>query len=183
METSEQFNKEQIEVVNQSVEMAEELVCNFYKLSVNQLLRHRYDIKTMVDLSPDEIIYGAFAQVIRYEGRKKDTTLGSASYDFYKICIQDHSIISAIRKTSGLNLFAFTLYIIIHELVHIIRFSRFLQNFEASPGEKLAEEARVHEKTLEILSKHSVAGIREVLDFCNKSTLPIDNVQLVKKCH
>ena len=43
-------------------------------------------------------------------------------------------------------LFSLVVYIATHELIHIVRFSKFLQNFHASPDEKQAEEKRVHEK-------------------------------------
>jgi hypothetical protein len=145
--------------------MAEELVSNDYKLSVNHWLKHRYDVKTLSDLRGEEIVNVPFAQVIRYKGRKKETTLESASYDFYKICIQDHNILSALERSPQLDLFPFVLYIMSHELIHIVRFTKFLQHFEASFEEKMAEERRVHQKTHEILSKVRIKGIVPVLNY------------------
>ncbi|CAN2043098.1 conserved hypothetical protein [Candidatus Magnetomoraceae bacterium gMMP-1] len=159
------FNKNQIKTVNNAVALAEELVSNHYKLSANHWLRHQYDIKTLNNLTNDEIVDIPFAQVIRYKGQKKETSLGSSSYDFYKICIQDHNILSALNTSSALNLFAFTLYIVSHELIHIVRFSKFLQNFEASYEEKMAEEIRVHNKTYEILSKINIPDLEPVLNY------------------
>jgi hypothetical protein len=155
----ETFTGDQLQIVNESVALSEEVVCNHYKMSVNQWLRHRYDVKTVIDLDQTEIVDGPFAQIVRYRGRKKDTLLGSSSYDFYKICIQDHAIITALKTSIGLTLFPFTLYIMTHELIHIVRFARFLAGFDASPDEKMIEEARVHEKTHEILSPLAVEGM------------------------
>ncbi|MBW1940175.1 MAG: hypothetical protein JRI32_09810, partial [Deltaproteobacteria bacterium] len=93
MEKLQKFTPEEIKVVNNAVAMAEEVVSNFYKMSVNQWLRLKYDIKTEVDLCRSEIVDGPFAQVIRYVGQRKNTSLGSSTYDFYKICLQDHSIL------------------------------------------------------------------------------------------
>jgi hypothetical protein len=161
----ETFTKTQIQIVNDAVAMSEEIVCNFYKMSVNQWLRHRYDVKTLMDLDQTEIVQGPFAQIIRYKGRRKDTMLGSATYDFYKICIQDHAIIAALKSSAGLTLFPFALYIITHELVHIVRFAMFLTGFDASQEEKLKEEARVHEKTHEILYPLGVPGMESAFEF------------------
>jgi hypothetical protein len=159
------FNENQIEIINNSVALAEELVSEYYKMSASQWLRGRYDVKTLVDLTQDEIVFGPFAQIIRYEAKKKDTLLGSSTYDFYKICLQDHAILAALARTSKMQLFAFSLYILTHELIHIVRFGRFLQNFNATENEKLEEEARVHEQTFQILKSLSMPGLNEVFKF------------------
>ncbi len=165
MKTRETFNADQIRQVTEAVAVAEELVSNFYKLSDNQWLHARYDVKTLADLAPDEIVDGPFAQIIRYEAQRRNTSLGSGTYDFYKICIQDHAILGAMKATSDLRLFPFALYIGTHELVHIVRFSKFLQNFNAPPAERLSEENRVHALTRDILEGLSTPGLDQVLAF------------------
>jgi hypothetical protein len=159
------FNKNQIEVINNSVALAEELVSDYYKMSLSQWLRGRYDVKTLADLTKDEIINGPFAQIIRYEAKKKDTSLGSSTYDFYKICLQDHSILATLARTPQMQLFSFSLYILTHELIHIVRFGQFLQNFNASEDEKLEEETRVHEQTYQILKPLRIPSLNEVFRF------------------
>lgn len=177
MEKLEKFNTEQIRIVNNGVAMAEELVSDFYKMSASQWLRRRYDIKTLVDLSPDETVHGPFAQIIRYKGQRKDMSLGSSTYDYYEICLQDHAILSVLKQLSQIKLFPFTLYIVSHELVHIVRFSKFLQNFEASPEEMMVEETRVHEITHEILLAVRVSGLADVLTFYDKWRMPIEDLR------
>jgi len=168
------FNKKQIKIVNRAAEMAEELVSDYYKLSSSQWLRRRYDIKTLADLSPEEIVSGPFAQIIRYKAHPKDSCLGSSAYDFYKICLQDNSILAVISDSNIIKLCPFTLYIITHELIHIVRFSEFLQNFNASHEEKLAEETRVHNNTHEILKTVKLPGLSNVLKFYDKWRIPVD---------
>ena len=170
------FKQSHILIVKESVAIAEELVSEFYKMSATEWLHPKYDVKTAADLSKDEIIDGPFAQIIRYEGKLKDTSLGSAAYDFYKICLQDHAILSAIQKNPQLKLLSFVLYIVTHELIHIIRFSRFLQNFDASPEERMVEETRVHELTHEILRPVRVEGLITALQFFNEWRPPIDGL-------
>ncbi len=88
------FSPNQIKIVNNAVAMAEELVSNHYKMSASQWLGPRYDVKTLAELINAEIIDGPFAQIIRYRGQRRNTSLGSATYDFYKICLEDTILIS-----------------------------------------------------------------------------------------
>jgi hypothetical protein len=171
------FSKDEIIIVNNGVSMAEELVSNHYKMSASEWLRPKYDVKTLADLTPEEIVDGPFAQIVRYEGHHRDTPLGSAVFDYYKICLQDHAIHSTLRKMSDLKLFPFCLYIVTHELIHIVRFSKFLQRFDASPSEKRSEEKRVHESTHQILHPIQVSGMAAVLDFYERWRQPIEGMR------
>jgi hypothetical protein len=159
------FDATQIHAVNQAVSMAEELVSNYYKMSLNEWLRPKYDIKTLAELGPSEIVDGPYAQLIRYQGQRKGSSLGSGSYDFYKICIQDHAILATLTNRPELSLAAFCLYIVTHELIHIVRFSKFLQNFNASAEERMAEEKRVHTLTHGILSQVPMPELSHVLAY------------------
>ena len=159
------FRPDQIAQINDAAAVAEELVSNHYKLSATQWLRRKYDVKTAVDLFENELISGPFAQVIRYEGRKADADLKSEAFDFYKICLQDHAIIEALENSPSLLLLPFSLYIITHELIHIVRFTKFLQSFVATADERLAEEIRVHAKTHEILYPVRIPGMGSVFKF------------------
>ena len=172
------FNQTQLKIVSDCAQMAEDLVSNFYKMSVSQWLTTGvYDIKTVAQLAPEEIIDGPFAQIIRYEGKKKDATLGSATYDFYKICLQDHAILYVLENRGKIKIFPFVLYIIIHELVHIVRFCKFLQNFKASQEEIVVEETRVHEITRRILNNVNISGLNHVLKFYEKWQTTFDDLQ------
>ena len=170
------FDAHQLQTAYQSVTMSEELVSNYYKMSANQWLRPKYDVKTLSDLSESEIIDGPFAQIIRYEGQRPGSSLGSESYDLYKICLQDHTILQAIEQNLVLSLLPFSLYIISHELIHIVRFSRFLQNFNASADEKMIEERRVHQITHEILSLIKLSGLSQTLEYFKQWRQPMESL-------
>ena len=173
------FKNDELNIVNNSVAMAEELVNNYYKMSASQWLRPKYDVKTLADLAEDEIVTGPFAQIIRYEGKLKDGVLGSSAYDFYKICIQDHAILEILRERPEIELSPFALYVVSHELVHIVRFSRFLQNFNANDMEKLIEERRVHGITHEILDTVKAHGLETVLDFYGTWRPPLEGLKTI----
>ena len=163
--------------MNDAAQMAEELVSNHYKMSASQWLRRRYDIKTLADLTTDEIVTGPFAQIIRYEGRHRDQPLGSSTYDLYIICLQDHAILAALDHHAELQLFPLILYIVTHELIHIVRFSRFLQYFDAPPQERAQEETRVHSKTHEILKSLRLDGLSAVLHFFKHWRVPFEDLK------
>ena len=173
----ETFNPADITAINDAAAMAEELVSNHYKMSASQWLKRRYDIRTLADLEEGEIIDGPFAQIIRYEGHRRNRSLGSSAYDFYKICLQDHTILAALKQCEQLQLFPFILYIVTHELIHIVRFTKFLQQFDAAPEDRLAEEKRVHAATHQILARIKVPGLAEVLEFYGEWRIPYDGLQ------
>lgn len=177
MKNLETFNSEQLETVNNAVGMAEELVSNYYKMSASQWLRRRFDIKTLTDLDPEEVVHGPFAQIVRYEGRHRAHSLGSSTYDLYKICLQDHAILTTLNQQTDLQLFPFVLYIVTHELIHIVRFSKFLQYFDAPHEERMAEEKRVHARTHEILKPLQLRGVSVVLMFYNEWRIPYDDMK------
>lgn len=171
-----EFTDAQIQTINQSVTLAEELVSNYFKMSANEWLRPKFDVKTLAELSDNEILNGPFAQIIRYQGQRKGSSLGFETYDFYKICLQDHSILAAVESRPDITLMPFSLYIIAHELIHIVRFSKFLQSFDASAEEKMAEERRVHAITHEILADMRLPGMADVLAYYRQWRAPIEDL-------
>ncbi len=170
------FTDEQLRTVNEAMARAEEVVSEAFKMSASQWLRHRYDVRTQVQLSAEEVVCGPFAQVIRYQGQRPGTSLGSGAYDFYKICLQDHAILGLLERRIELQLFAFVLYIGVHELIHIVRFGYFLQGFVATAAEMMAEETRVHRLTREIVRPLPEPGIDAVLNFFAHWHAPIDGL-------
>jgi len=171
------FKEDELHLVNEAVSVAEEVTSNAYKMSFSEWRHRRYDIKTLADLAPEEIVQGPFAQIIRYIGRKPETSLGSSTYDFYKICLQDDRILTTLKAYQGLHLFPFTVYMVTHELVHVIRFTEFLQAFETSLREKTEEEARVHEKTRTVLTPAPIDGMEAVFEFFEAWQEPLDCVK------
>ena len=171
------FQGAELKIVNEAVSIAEEVTSNAYKMSASEWRGKRYDIRTLVHLSHNEIVHGPFAQIVRYLGRRPDTSLSSGEYDFYKICLQDHAILATLDTVPDLSLMAFGLYIVTHELIHVIRFAKFLQAFDAPAKEKLMEEARVHEKTQAILKRAGIAGMGAVFEFYKAWQEPLDDLK------
>lgn len=159
------FSEDQMCIVNHAIEISEDIVSEYYKMSSGQWLRNRYDVRTLAQLDESEIVFGPYAQIVRYHGKKKESQLGSGGFDFYKICLQDHAIIQAINENKELKLNPFIVYIMVHELIHVIRFGRFIQFFDASTKDRETEETIVHQTTVDILKKINIGGMKKVFDF------------------
>lgn len=157
------FQAEEIGVLARAIEVSEELISEFYKISTSEWKRYRYDIQGLRDLAEAEITDSAFAQIRRYLRRPGDRTRGSEPGDFFKICLQDHVIRRAVERDEHIELYPLTTYVVAHELIHVVRFAKFLQRFDSTPAEQEAEEKRVHALAFELLHKLRIPGLPEVL--------------------
>lgn len=172
----EKFLPDQLMEVNQAVDVSEELIANYYKLSVSQMRQLNYDIKTLGELEPHEIVDAHFAQIVRYRAQKKNSSLETEADDFYKICLQDHNIIEALKISHGLTLYPFMVYITCHELIHVVRFRRFIQHFHAPADQRQAEEIRVHQLTRHLLGQSGVSDLDPVFGFYSKWQDAVSNL-------
>ena len=164
------FNEGELEQVATASLRAEEMVYNYFKLSSSQWLKNRYDIKTARDLAPHERVEGPFAQVLKYEGRRQDRSLSSSVFSLYHVCIQDPAIILFVAETPEICLAPFLLYILVHELVHVVRFARFEHRYENTCEAEvtLEEEKKVHGITYNIIAPQTVSGMLQVFEFYAK---------------
>lgn len=145
------FHPHHKELLQEATVIAEEMTSDFFKLTPNHWRRARYDILTLEGLEQEEISPHALALLAKYHGRHRDRVLKSAFFDFYRICLQDHNILKALEECPDLSLLPLFLYIITHELVHVVRFSQFQALFEAPEEERREEERQVHLLTQKIL--------------------------------
>jgi hypothetical protein len=157
------FNPAEIQIVSQAVEISEDVTANYFKISTAQWKHVRYDIRTLPDLRADEITDAAFAQITRYSRAPDQALRAGEPYDYFKICLQDHNIVAAVERDESLQLLPLAVYVVTHELVHVVRFCRFLQHFDADLQERQVEEARVHEITQEVLGTQGVPDLEYVL--------------------
>jgi len=159
------FREQHREPLREALVVAEEVTSDFFKLTSRHWLQARYDISTLVHLREEEVSPHALALVAKYGGCPPGWTLKSASFDFYRICLQDHNILKALLSRQDLKFFPLLCYILTHELVHIVRFSRFEALFDASPQEMDQEEVRVHRLTWKILAPLNVQDLGPVIKY------------------
>jgi hypothetical protein len=164
------FQQPDKELLKEATAIAEEVTSDFFKLSASHWRRARYDILTLEGLRDEEISTHALALVAKYDGQPQDRYLKSAVFDFYRVCLQDHNILKVLQSREDLRLFPLLLYIVTHELVHIVRFSQFLALFEASDLERHQEEQRVHTLTQKILAPFRFQELPPVIRYYEDTT-------------
>lgn len=160
------FDKKEIDLTNNVLEEAEGLVRGCYAFDTNEWKEIKYDLRTLEDLSSHEITDSAFAELAKYRGISPKASQGYR-YNFFRICIQDHKILEAVNQRGDrIDLKALLLYIITHELIHIVRFNRLIKRFDSSLAERKAEEKNVHLDTYHILKDKDTQfpGMDYILD-------------------
>lgn len=158
------FQGVDISTVSDALGIAEEKTGDFYKFSFGQWKRHRYDVRTLQVLREAEITSHAFALLSKCSRVTSDFESKTLKRDFYFICLQDHQIIRALKRDKELILLPLLVYVLTHELVHIVRFCNFHQRFDICGDGREKEESIVHSTTFEILEDLPLKGIEYILD-------------------
>jgi hypothetical protein len=161
------FNTAQLPLANKAFGDAEKLVSGHFRINENQLKKNRYDVKTLAYLEQHEIKEGAFAHLCKYSYEKSaDNKQNSKDgFDFYRICLQDNIILDAVERANSFIKFSpLMLYIAVHELIHVLRFSNGEIDFNASAEKKAEEENIVHSLTKAALQPANYHDLELVLD-------------------
>lgn len=161
------FKDDNIETINDALAIAEEKTGDYYKFSLGQWKRHKYDVKTLRYLKEDEITSFAFALLNKHSRIVEGFDSSTKKRDFYFICLQDHLILNALQKDKNLSLLPLLVYIFTHELVHIVRFCNFYQRYDISGRFREIEEGLVHGTTFDILKNSSLRNMGYILDSYN----------------
>jgi hypothetical protein len=167
------FGKPELKAVERARAEAANLVGDFYVLAPREWERITYEVRTLEELAPEEISDQAFAQVLCYDLTRR---LGRAVIDrrdLYRICLQDHRILrvagggpKALAKPDQLALEPLLLYVLTHELVHVIRFAQQMQCLDLAPELRPQEELSVEQTTRHILAPVADRQLRHVLETC-----------------
>lgn len=145
------FDKRELFWVREALEVAETLAENYFSLDLEDFERYPYDLRTLANLKGQEVTNRALAQVCKYEYRKNDSSRRVGGREFYRICLQDHKILKVVRAEPPSLLRSLILYVVTHELIHVIRFSTAPHRFHLHPQEREIEERDVHRTTYELL--------------------------------
>lgn len=155
------FDQDQLDQLHRAAQVAEDAVADHFHLSSSHWERIGLELVSGIDLAQDEIAAEAFAQVLCYLVHQG----GVRPSDLYRVCVQDHNILDALDLEPADILFPLLVYILTHELVHVVRFTRFMQLFTAQERNKDREETLVHGLTFDILNQRRLKNLPLVLDF------------------
>jgi hypothetical protein len=161
------FSAAQLPMATRAFNEAEKLVSYQFRLSEKELKSNKYEVKTLAYLNDQEIKEGAFAHLCKYSFEKADGFNESrkAGFDFYRICLQDNTILDAVERANPfIKLSPLMLYIAVHELIHVLRFNSGEIDFHAEEEEKEKEEVIVHNLTRATLQPVKGYDLDMVLD-------------------
>lgn len=145
------------------VPVAEELCAGYYKLSSLDSSRYPYEIVTQADVHFDSEDPTVFAEVSKHEIPSARAPRGGTPRVVYRINVLDRNILNAVSSKGDISLQPLLLYILTHELVHVVRFCDFRTLFESEPEVRVKEEHRVHDITFRILSRLRRPDLRPIL--------------------
>jgi hypothetical protein len=157
------FKNDELLELRDALDISEDITWNYFKFSSGQWKRNQYDIKTLASLTGDEITQNAFALLNKGSRHTSQFDSKTKQRDFYFICLQDHRILDALQRDHKLRLFPLLVYILTHELVHVVRFCNFYQRYEVSGEHREREESLVHRITYDILKEMSLSSLEYVL--------------------
>jgi hypothetical protein len=131
---------------------AEERTTGYYCIPPFRWDRLRYDLLTRIDREWEPLPEPTLARV-----RCLRSTAKKHLIDFYRIELNDQTILAAAEREKLLdNLYPFLVYILTHEMVHLVRLSSILENWTETlaPFDE-SEEQRVHGISRRILKGNS----------------------------
>jgi hypothetical protein len=156
------FSALQRNMVFTALDEAENRTAGYYCIPPFRWEQLRYDLLTQTDTGWEPLPDPTLARV-RYLQRIH----ARRTFDFYRIELNDKSILAAARRENLLrNLHPFLVYILTHEMVHMVRLSSILDSrATALPHSDDLEEKRVQSISRRILTNSPDFGA--VLDrFC-----------------
>lgn len=133
------------------MEIAEGLAEDYFKIDLADYEQFPFDLETLANLAEPEKTHRALAQVCKYKYHPRRCQRKISTREFYRICLQDDKILNRIRGESEELLRPLLLYVITHELIHVIRFSMEPTRFHLDLEAKKLEEMSVHRMTHEVL--------------------------------
>ncbi len=172
-----EFKPDNLHTVSEALDIAEDATINFFKFSSAQWNRHRYEVKTLSSRVCEDVPEWAFAVLHKGYSAEEAFFFPSSKRDYYFICLQDHRILEAVSRDGRLELLPLLVYVFTHELVHIVRFSSFLQRFMVKPEDREKEERVVHDTTHRILDRIPMPALGYVLNSYRGHRVCVDSTQ------
>jgi hypothetical protein len=143
---------------------AAELVSRFYVLAPREWARMPYEVRTLEQLAPGEVREEVLAQLLCYGVERHVEGRVVEERDLFRICLQDRTILDRARASTGIPVSALLLYVLTHELVHVVRFGQRMQAIDLPVHLRPTEEACVDRTARLILKGADVPGLSETLE-------------------
>ncbi len=158
------FQPVHLKILSDAVSLAEEIISDCFGLTTDYWLKNPYEVKTLKDEKDIILPKGVYAHLEKYGNKWHEKFFGKDTRCLYKVLVLDPRVLRVTGGHSSLML-PFLLYIMTHELIHMLRFSRF--ECAANIEDKVDEEEKVHSLTESVLSKIKMTNLNTVIDFFN----------------
>ncbi len=134
--------------VDRALALAEARTAAFYGIPGREWPRFPYDVRTLAEGPGPRA--RVFADVVRAVPRRER---GAAARRLprFRVRLRDDVILEAVEE-GDVALHPLLTVVLVHELVHVVRFGGGLADFDAAAAERRAEEVRVHAITRRILA-------------------------------
>lgn len=143
------FGATEVALIAQVQSIAEELVGEHFRLTSFGPQHSCYEIVTLATGDESCREPTALAKLSRFDRQERPISDGRLVSRFYEICLQDDNLLR--RVAEGLGLKALLLYVLTHELIHIVRFESFQVHFNPPDVVREEEEETVHHLTEQVL--------------------------------
>lgn len=161
------FTASDLRVVKKAAVLAETLTARYFGLPPDEWRQSPYYFFTSGRLGGKLYAEDVFAEVIRCR-TKIDAPLE------YGVVLQDPNILRALLRNRNHDLWTLALFVMTHELTHIVRFRNRSADFHLSDVRKAEEEERfVNECTREMLQ--GVAPVEELMGLYGHGSNTLDS--------
>ena len=144
------FSTPQRNLVFQALDEAEGRTANYYCIPPFRWEQLRYDLLTQIDHGWEPLPEPMLARV-----RCLQRVNTGNPFDFFRIELNDKSILAAAQRENLLkNLYPFLVYILTHEMVHMVRLSTI---FDSGP-ETLVACSETEEQRVQGISRKILTG-------------------------
>ena len=162
------FTSEQRGLVDRAAGEAEKEVGRYYCIPPRGWQHLPYDLLTQEDQGARPLPDPVLAETARVQGL---SPARKRPYDFFRIQLNDRSILhAASRERLNGELHSFLVYILTHEMVHLVRLCAILRREDESGLARDVEEARVQRIARQILAGARYPAIGPILAAFTLST-------------
>ncbi len=156
--TDAQFDLQQLSLVRKAQGRGEALVARHFSIPALPSSLYPYEVVTLADMEAQERAAGALAHLVIYQRQRPETV-----EHLYRVCLQDDVILRRLARWQEATLDALLTYVLTHELIHVVRFQRDEQSYQASESSRRQEEELVHRTALDLLRRAGLPGV-DLLD-------------------
>ncbi len=164
------FQPVHLKILSDAVSLSEEIISDCFGLTTDYWLKNPYEVRTLKDERKATFPKGVYAHLEKYGNNWHEKFFGTDTRCLYKVLVLDPRVLRVTRGRLSLML-PFLLYVMTHELIHMVRFSRF--ECAANLEDKIDEENKVHDLTEAVLSKVKMSHLDTVINFFNGKTISL----------